>query len=67
MPPAASRNLIPPLAPSRTVDPEDRLAKKLREAQRLRDVAPGTSLEMGFGLMAFARELSEAAERARPR
>lgn len=43
---------------------DERNAKKIREAKRLRDVPPEVTLAMGFELMKFARDLSEAAERA---
>jgi hypothetical protein len=45
--------------------PEEREAKKVREAQRLRGAPPSQTLEMAFQLMGFVRELAEAAERAR--
>lgn len=43
---------------------DERAAKKRREAERLRDVAPAESLAMGFSLMRFARRLAEAGDRA---
>ena len=48
------------------MDPDDRVAKKIREARRLQGVPPAQTLEMGFGMMAFARDFAEAADRARP-
>lgn len=43
---------------------DGRAAKKRREAESLRDVPPEVTLHMGFQLMQFARDLSEAAKRA---
>ena len=51
--------------PSRGMQPDERRRKKLREARMLRDVPPAESLEMGFSMIRFARELAEAADRAR--
>lgn len=42
----------------------ERLAKKRREAAALRGLSPGDRLEMGFQLMEFGRQLSEAGDRA---
>lgn len=64
---ASSRTLIRYRRPYPDVDPDDRVAKKIREARALHDVPPERTLEMGFGMMVFAREFSEAADRARPR
>jgi hypothetical protein len=47
------------------VDARARLDKKRREAEALRAVPPERTLEMGFSLMRFARDLPEAAARAR--
>lgn len=44
---------------------EEREAKKRREWERLRALTPSDRLEMAFQMMAFVRELSEGAERAR--
>lgn len=49
-----------------TVEPDDRRAKKIREVDRLRGVPASRTIEMGFGLMMFARRLREAAEHERP-
>lgn len=40
------------------------MAKKRREAERLRDVSHEETLAMGFQLMRFPRDLAEAANRA---
>jgi hypothetical protein len=48
--------------PSFLVDP--RPSKKVREAERLRDVSPEETLLMGFQLIRFAHDLAEAADRA---
>lgn len=47
------------------VDPASRLRKKILEAERMRSIPVQRSLDMGFELIAFAREFNEAAERAR--
>lgn len=43
----------------------EREAKKVREAERLRALSSAETLEMGFQLMWFAKEVAEGAERAR--
>ncbi len=45
------------------VDPEAHLEKKYREAARLRDVPPETTIRMGFAMMRFGRKLHEAGRR----
>lgn len=47
------------------MDPTKRREKKRREALRLRSLSPAQTMEMGFSLCDFARELSEAARHAR--
>lgn len=47
-----------------SVDREERVRKKVREARMLRDVSPEESLRLGFSLIRFARRVSEAADRA---
>ena len=48
-----------------SVEPEARLEKKRREAERLRDVPPETTIRMGFAMMRFGRKLHEAGEYGR--
>lgn len=47
-------------AQSNIVASETRLEKKYREAARLRDVPPETTIRMGFAMMRFGRKLHEA-------
>jgi len=51
--------------PSGSVDERERRLKKRRESERLRALPPERTLEMGFSLTNFARELAAAADRAR--
>lgn len=44
---------------------DERIAKKIREAEMLRDVPPSVTLRMGFSLMDFSRRLAEATIRAK--
>lgn len=41
------------------------MRKKVREARLLAEVSPQKTLEMGFGMMAFARDLAKAADDSR--
>lgn len=47
------------------MDETARRLKKRREAERLRDVPPERTLEMGFEMMEFVRKLAKAADDAR--
>lgn len=53
-----------PAGASSSMEWSDRLAKKAREAERLRGVPPERTLQMGFDLLRATRKLSEAADRA---
>lgn len=46
------------------MEPDERVRKKIREAEMLRDVPPEETLRLGFSLSRFARKLAEAADRA---
>lgn len=47
------------------MDERERRLKKRREAERLRGVPPERTLEMGFSLTNFGRDLAAAARLAR--
>jgi len=55
-------NDLKPRRPSSCMEQDDRLVKKRREAERLRDVPASETLAMGFSLVRFARKIQAATD-----